>query len=309
MTGPASIFFVRFLQRSETPGHCGQGNRTERLLASAGDVCGLFTKTTKCIYIKLSRRENMPVKAPVKKTTKSVQKPVKKTAKKITWDDIEAGFDRLQKLHEETEKTLNKSIAETNKTLEKSIAESKKTNEETERALRKANEETERTLRKVNEETERTLRKANEETERTLNKAIGGLGNTLGSLVEHIMTPGLPEKFRKLGYSFNRIASYKWAEGVYAEIDGMLENGTQAVVVEVKTTLRQMDIDNHLVRMEKVRAYADEHGDKRQFMGAIAATITDQATKKYALKRGLFVIEPSGEDVKVIKPEAEPRIW
>jgi len=89
----------------------------------------------------------------------------------------------------------------------------------------------------------------------------------------------------------------------------MLENGTQAVAVEVKTTLRQADIDEHLVRMEKIRKYADEHGDKRQFMGAMAATITDETARNYALKQGLFVIEPSGEDVKVIKPASEPRIW
>jgi hypothetical protein len=61
--------------------------------------------------------------------------------------------------------------------------------------------------------------------------------------------------------------------------------------------------------MDKVRKYADEHGDKRQFMGAIAATITDKSTREYALKKGLFVIEPSGEDVKVTKPETEPRVW
>jgi hypothetical protein len=164
---------------------------------------------------------------------------------------------------------------------------------------------TEKTLNKSIEE----MKKSHEETERTLNKAIGGLGNTLGSIVEHIMTPDLPQKFKKLGYSFNRIANYKYAEGVYAEIDGMLENGSQAVVVEVKTTLRLADIDNHLLRMDKVRKYADEHGDKRQFMGAIAATITDKSTREYALKKGLFVIEPSGEDVRVTKPETEPRIW
>jgi hypothetical protein len=123
------------------------------------------------------------------------------------------------------------------------------------------------------------------------------------------MTPDLPQKFKKLGYNFDRTASFKYAVGVYAEIDALLENGTQAMVVEVKTTLRQSDIDDHLLRMEKVRKYADEHGDKRQFMGAIAATITDKSTREYALKKGLFVIEPSGEDVKVTKPETEPRIW
>jgi hypothetical protein len=154
--------------------------------------------------------------------------------------------------------------------------------------------------------------KAIRETEKAIKetqKNIGGLNNTLGSIVEHILTPSLPQKFKKLGYSFNRIATYKFAEGVYAQIDGMLENGTQAVAVEVKTTLRQTDIDDHLLRMEKIRKYADEHGDKRQFMGAMAATITDENTRNYALKQGLFVIEPSGEDVKVIKPEKEPRIW
>jgi len=128
-------------------------------------------------------------------------------------------------------------------------------------------------------------------------------------MVEHILTPGLPQKFKKFGYSFTRIASYSYAEGVWAQIDGMLENGTQAMAVEVKMTLRQSDIDDHILRMEKIRKFADEHGDTRKFIGAIAAIITDEPTKKYALKKGLFVIEPSGEDVKVTKPEGEPRVW
>jgi hypothetical protein len=158
----------------------------------------------------------------------------------------------------------------------------------------------------------RETQQAHKETEKAIKetqKNIGGLGNTLGSIVEHILTPCLPKKFKKLGYSFNRIATYKFAEGVYAQIDGMLENGEQAVAVEVKTTLRQADIDEHLVRMEKIRKHANEHGDKRQFMGAMAATITDENTRNYALKNGLFVIEPSGEDVKVTKPEGEVRVW
>jgi hypothetical protein len=54
---------------------------------------------------------------------------------------------------------------------------------------------------------------------------------------------------------------------------------------------------------------ADEYGDKRQFMGAMAATITDESTRNYALKQGLFVIDPSGDDVKVTKPDGEVRVW
>jgi hypothetical protein len=158
----------------------------------------------------------------------------------------------------------------------------------------------------------RETQQAHKETEKAIRetqKNIGGLNNTLGSIAEHLLTPGLPQKFKTIGYHFNRIATYKFAEGVYAQIDGMLENGEQAVAVEVKTTLRQVDIDDHLKRMEKIRKYADEHNDKREFMGAMAATITDKATREYALKEGLFVIEPSGEDVKVTKPDGEVRVW
>ena len=93
--------------------------------------------------------------------------------------------------------------------------------------------------------------------------------------------------------------------------------------MEVKTTLEIEDINDHLKRMEKIRKYADEHGDKREFLGAIAAMIVNPKPKDYALKKGLFVIEARcgfaavglsrfdsrGEDVKVIKPQEEPRIW
>ena len=89
----------------------------------------------------------------------------------------------------------------------------------------------------------------------------------------------------------------------------MLENGTQAIAVEVKFTLRNTDIDDHIVRMEKIRKFADENGDKRQFIGAIAAINTDESARNYALKKGLFVIEPMGEDVKVTKPKNEVRVW
>jgi hypothetical protein len=142
-------------------------------------------------------------------------------------------------------------------------------------------------------------------------KNIGGLNNTLGSMVERMMTPDLPRKFKPLGFTFDKISIIKWTiEGcIYCEIDGLLENGTQAMAVEVKTTLEIEDINEHLKRMEKIRKYADEHGDKREFLCAMAAMVVKPKPKEYALKQGLFVIEPRGEDFKVIKPSVEPRVW
>jgi len=142
-------------------------------------------------------------------------------------------------------------------------------------------------------------------------KNIGGLNNSLGSIAENVMTPALPEKFKPLGFTFDRISRVKWTTNgnVYAEIDGLLENGTQAMAVEVKTTLEVEDVNEHIKRMERIRKYADEHGDKREFLAAMAAMVIKPKPKNYALNNGIFIIEPSGDDVKVTKPEKEPRIW
>jgi hypothetical protein len=214
-------------------------------------------------------------KATAKKTVKTTaRKPVKKAAKKVTLDDVWATIDGIGKAHKELE--------EAHKELEKAIKETQEAHKETEKAIK--------------------------ETQRN----IGGLNNTMGSLVEHIMTPGLPRKFKQFGFTFSRITTVKWASGegnIYTEIDGLLENGNQAMVVEVKATLRREDIDDHLKRMERVRKYADTHGDKREFLGAMAAMVTDRDTKGYALSKGFFVIEPAGEDVKITKPVSDPAVW
>jgi hypothetical protein len=218
------------------------------------------------------------LKTPIRKTAKAAMKTAQKAVKKATFEDrwaiIERGFVEIQKAHKE---------------------------------LGKVHEEIEKTLR----ESINDLRVSHKETEKTLNKAIGGLSNTVGSLVEHFMTAGLPQKFKQCGFTFDRVTTVKWADGennIYTEIDGLLENGNQAMVVEVKTTLRNEDVDDHVVRMGKVRAYADLHGDKREFLGALAATIVDKSSREYALKKGFFVIEPSGEDVKITRPVSE-KVW
>jgi hypothetical protein len=166
-------------------------------------------------------------------------------------------------------------------------------------------------LQAAHEETEKTLQNAISSTEKALNKAIGGLSNTMGALVEKFMTAGLPQKFKALGFTFNRITTVKWADGennIYTQIDGLLENGKQAMAVEVKTKLQNEDVDDHLLRMEKVREYANVHGDKREFLGAIAAAIVENSARAYALKKGFFVIEPSGENIKITKPAVE-KVW
>ncbi|MDR1148266.1 MAG: hypothetical protein LBK66_06495, partial [Spirochaetaceae bacterium] len=96
---------------------------------------------------------------------------------------------------------------------------------------------------------------------------------------------------------------------IHAEVDAFLENGTQMMAVEVKAKLHKADVDGHIRRIEKIRAYADLHGDKRDLFGSLAATVVTEKERDYALEKGFFVIEPSGEDVKVTEPAANTRVW
>jgi hypothetical protein len=163
-------------------------------------------------------------------------------------------------------------------------------------------------IQKAHAEGMKELREAHKETE----KALGRLSNKMGDMAEYTLLPNLPEKFKKFGFTFQVInRNRKIADeehGIFAEVDAFLENGSQAMAVEVKTTLRHEDVDDHVKRMEKIRRYADLHNDKREFSGAIAATVIDEDTKRFALKQGFYVIEPSGEDVKILKP-ASAKIW
>ena len=90
----------------------------------------------------------------------------------------------------------------------------------------------------------------------------------------------------------------------------MLENGDVVIAVEVKAKPSQNDVDDHLGRMEILRRRADARDDRRKFQGAIAGAIMSDAVRNYAHKTGFYVIEQTGDTVKISIPEGfTPRKW
>jgi hypothetical protein len=88
-----------------------------------------------------------------------------------------------------------------------------------------------------------------------------------------------------------------------------MENGDKALLVEIKTTLTTEDVKDHIKRLEKMRTYADLHGDKRGFLGAVAGVVMTDRVKEYALGQGFYVIEPSGETFNITPPNGNPKEW
>jgi hypothetical protein len=189
--------------------------------------------------------------------------------------------------------------------------------QETDRCMQEADRRMQETMDRIIEEnaryrqeTERILRETSRETDRKISK----LGSRIGDLVEELIAPNILEKFNKLGYAFGKVAPnvrYSDSEGRYvAEVDLLLENGDTVLAVEVKTNLTNADVRDHAERMEKLRRYADEHGDRRKLVGAVAGAIAAEEAKAFAVKNGFFVLEQSGDTIKISVPEGfKPREW
>jgi len=168
-------------------------------------------------------------------------------------------------------------------------------------------------------ETDRQMRETAlqmKETDRQIkdfNKRFGEFTNRFGEVVEYMIAPNLQEKFRELNLNFPRanpnpvVSDYD--NDIFLEIDVMLENGDKAMLVEVKTKLTTEHVKDHVKRLEKMRIYADLHGDKRAFLGAVAGVVMTNNVKRYALGQGFYVIEPSGETFNITPPNGEPKEW
>jgi hypothetical protein len=192
----------------------------------------------------------------------------------------------------------------------KADLEFEKSRKEREEAARKSDLE----FDKMREEADRQMKALREQMKET-DKKIGELGNRFGELAEHLVAPSIMRKFNDLGFQFNdRSENHEICEdgnpNLSTELDILLENGEIAIAVEVKAKPKQADVDEHISRMEILRRKADRHNDTRKFRGAIAGAIMIDAVRNYAIKKGFYVIEQSGDTVLINIPEGfKPREW
>ena len=116
------------------------------------------------------------------------------------------------------------------------------------------------------------------ETDRRLEKQFGNMGNRFGEVIEHLFAPGLQDKFLALGYKFDQInRDSKIRDSVtkqrIAEIDILLTDGKYDMAVEVKVKPDRKDVDEHIDRVKKIRAYYDNSGRDRKILGAVAGAV------------------------------------
>ncbi|MDR2576301.1 MAG: hypothetical protein LBC52_07660, partial [Treponema sp.] len=156
-------------------------------------------------------------------------------------------------------------------------------------------------------ETDRMLDKVGLEI-KALNEQMGGLHNSFGEMAEHLVAPGIVERFNELGFHFNAISSggFKVLDDngkIMAQVDILLVNSDYIIAVEVKATVRPKDVEKHVKRLEVLRNYHEKNGDKRIIQGAIAGAIFGDTEKKAVAEAGFYVLVQSGDTMKLELPD------
>ncbi|MGH6821092.1 MAG: hypothetical protein ACREDU_09555 [Methylocella sp.] len=129
-------------------------------------------------------------------------------------------------------------------------------------------------------------------------KAIGRLGNRLGEFVEEMVRPAVVRLFQERGIAVHEVHRRTTSErdGDAMEVDMLVVNDTDVIAVEAKSELTQADVDEHLERMRRFKKLFPHYRDFR-VMGAVAAMVIADNTARYAYRKGLFVLGPSGDQV------------
>ena len=195
------------------------------------------------------------------------------------------------------------------KEIDKIVKETSEQMQETDRRQK----ETDRIVKETSEQMKETDRLVKENA-----KQVGGLSNSFGKLTEHLVGPGVVRRFYEAGYHFDGIKSQRLKirddEGsVRAEIDLLLENADTIIAVEIKSRPDQEEnfLERHVRRLEILREHREAIGeDPKRILGAIAGAIFDGAAKKATQKAGFFVMEQSGDTMRMDVPaNFKPREW
>ncbi|MBF0460456.1 MAG: DUF3782 domain-containing protein [Magnetococcales bacterium] len=207
-------------------------------------------------------------------------------------------IDDIWKLFQETNRVFQEA--------EKRNQEADKRNQENERIMR----ENERIMR----ENERTMREADARLGARIaqvSRQIGHLGSRWGEFVEGLVAPACITLFTERGIPVDEIFSRakRTLAGEHMEIDLLVANTVAAVLVEVKSRLTVEDVRQHLQRLARFKSFFPRYADC-QVYGAVAGITVDAEADTFAMHQGLFVIEQSGETVRLANPQTfTPRTW
>jgi chromosome segregation ATPase len=190
---------------------------------------------------------------------------------------------------------------------------------ETDRRMKETDrrmKETDRQMQETDKRIEKSVKEM-EDLKKTVERVtgnVGGLNRSLGELIETLIAARLWEKFPdyNLKRAYQRVPIFDEDNRIMTDIDILLSDTGLSMAVEVKRELdRTKDVDEHLKRMELVRKHPPAEVAGKKLLGAMAGGVVDADVRRYAWESGFFVLELTGESVRLVPPPEgfEPRQW
>ena len=227
-------------------------------------------------------------------------------SKPVTTEDIYELFRASQaeadRKFAASKEESDRRAAEIDRLFAASKEEAERRKEEDER--RKA--EADRTM----EELKRGIAKLEKTVERT-SKAVDSLTTRWGRFVEELVEPAVIKLFQAKGIDVKEVypRARSKRDAFSMEIDILAVDETELVLVECKSRLSKDDVDEFLEKLPQFKL-AFSHYKNYQVYGAVAGIEINEGIDRYAYRKGLFVIKPSGDTVAIINDESfKPSSW
>lgn len=143
-------------------------------------------------------------------------------------------------------------------------------------------------------ETDRQIR----ETNAQLRKLEGFFGNQWGRLIEALIQPSVLKLFQSRGHDVRRLHQRSKAQrnGDSMEVDIILENGNEVMPIEVNSTLTVDAVNEFLAELGEFVEFFPIYKGYRVY-GVVAGLDVSQDVERYAIRKGLFVLRVSGDDM------------
>jgi Holliday junction resolvase len=164
------------------------------------------------------------------------------------------------------------------------------------------------------EETDKRMKETDKqmrETDKKLRQLESLFVGHWGKLVESLVRGDLVNLLQKKGIKVERTSQRESAfyDGREFEFDIIAKNGTEIVVVEVKTTLKVNAVKKFIEELRVFKNAMPEYANKKLY-GAVAYLNVEEEAEKYAEKKGFIVIRATGSSASIINKDAfKPVIW
>ncbi|MBK6571340.1 MAG: hypothetical protein IPO72_07495 [Saprospiraceae bacterium] len=149
------------------------------------------------------------------------------------------------------------------------------------------------------------------DTDRKINKTIHLFESQWGKFVESLVNGNLIHILRSKGIDVHDTTQRRKGEhnGRQFEFDIIAKNGSEIVIVEVKSTLNVQVVKDFLDELSQVRDWLEEYKDFKLY-GAVAFLTADEESPLFSERQGLFVIKATGDSaILVNKDDFRPKEW